>query len=304
MVKSKWILIAQCTLFLQVHEAIGQGCSDAGFCTINSFKPHTVDSTATKSSQLKFGGFYGIADNSINIFSNHLEYNQQLNKKFGFDVKLTTLLQNGNGLSAFGLSDILFNINYKAGEKTNFVLGAKIPLSKANSSHDNLPLPMDYQASLGTFDLIFGIGYEMKKIQWGFAFQQPLTQNRNKFIAEQYPVNSVLRSFQSTSNFKRKGDVLLRVSYPILIHPKFRFTPSILPIYHLGKDKFTDTSGREKYITGSEGLTLNANLYFDFELNPKNAIQLNIGFPTSVRKSRPDGLTRSFIANIEYRIKF
>jgi hypothetical protein len=163
---------------------------------------------------------------------------------------------------------------------------------------------MDYQSSLGTFDLIFGIGYEIKKIQFIAAIQQPLTQNDNLFIATNYPINSGLRTFQSTNKFKRSGDVLLRISYPITIDSKLKLTPSILPIYHLTNDKYTEDSNVQKEITGSQGLTLNANAFLDYEFNSKNIIQLNLGIPFIVRDTRPDGLTRSFIANIEYRIKF
>ena len=69
-------------------------------------------------------------------------------------------------------------------------------------------------------------------------------------------------------------------------------------------DKYTDELNVEKEILGSQGLTLNGNIYFDYEVDSKNALQLNLGAPFIVRDSRPDGLTRSFIANLEYRIKF
>ncbi len=282
----------------------GQGCSDAGFCTINSLKPNYTDSSKNVNNQFKIGAFYGKADNSISVYGSYLEYNRQLTKKFGIDVKLTTLAQNGNGISVFGLSDIFANANYMASEKLKFTLGAKIPLSKANKTSNNLPLPMDYQSSLGTFDLIFGIGYEIKKIQIVAAIQQPLTQNDNQFIAANYPIDSKLRAFQSTNKFERSGDVLLRVSYPINVNSKLKLTPSILPIYHLTNDKYTDEFNVKKEINGSQGLTLNGNVYLDYELDSKNIIQLSVGMPFIVRDARPDGLTRSFIANLEYRIKF
>jgi len=282
----------------------GQGCSDAGFCTINSFKPVNGDSINAVKNQIKIGVFFGKADNSISVFGNYLEYNKQLHKKFGIDVKLTTLAQNGNGLSVFGLSDIFLNANYLANEKLKITLGTKIPLSNAGRSLNNLQLPMDYQASLGTFDLIFGVGYQLKKLQIVAAIQQPLTQNDNQFFAGSYPEGSKLSTFQSTNKFKRSGDVLLRVSYPIALNSKLKLTPSILPIYHLANDKFTDEFNSEKEINGSQGLTLNGNVYFDYEINTNNYLQLNLGMPFVVRESRPDGLTRSIIANLEYRITF
>ena len=304
MTKSKLIFLTFSLLILLTNFSFGQGCSDAGFCTINSFKPNSSDSIKALNSQFKIGAFFGKADNSISVYGNYLEYNRQLNEKFGLDLKLTTLAQNGNNISVFGLSDVFVNANYKASEKLKITLGAKIPLSNANKSLENLPLPMDYQASLGTFDLIFGIGYEIKKIQLVAAIQQPLTQNDNQFIANDYPANSKLRAFQTTNKYKRSGDVLLRVSYPVSLNPKLKLTPSILPIYHLANDKYTDEFNVEKEIIGSQGLTLNGTVYLDYEINHRNILQLNIGMPFVVRDVRPDGLTRSFIANLEYRIKF
>ena len=94
------------------------------------------------------------------------------------------------------------------------------------------------------------------------------------------------------------------MSYPVSINSKLKLTPSILPIYHLTNDKYTDEFHIIKDIEGSQGLTLNGNIYLDFEINSKNIFQLNLGMPFIVRDARPDGLTRSFIANLEYRVKF
>jgi hypothetical protein len=304
MSKFKSILIVIALYTFSVNCSYGQGCSDAGFCTIESFKPSSSDSLDVLINQIKIGAFFGNADNSILVYGNSLEYSRQLNQQFGFDVKITSLAQNGNGISVIGFSDIFLNTNYKVGNKIKLTLGGKIPLSKANKRYNNLPLPMDYQTSLGTFDLVFGVGYEVKNIQLVLAIQQPLTQNDNQFMATDYPIDSKLRTFQPTNKFKRSGDVLLRASYPISMSSKFKLTPSILPIYHLRNDRYTNESNKIIEIDGSRGLTLNANLYLDYKINSKNVIQINMGMPFITRTSRPDGLTRHFIANLEYRIKF
>lgn len=304
MTKLKLIFLTFSLLNLLTNFSFGQGCSDAGFCTINSFKPDNGDSIKATNNQFKIGAFFGKADNSISVYGNYLEYNRQFNEKFGLDLKLTTLAQNGNDISVFGLSDVFVNANYKASEKLKITLATKIPLSNARKSLENIPLPMDYQASLGTFDLIFGISYKIKKIQLIAAIQQPLTQNDNQFIANNYPIESKLRAFQTTNKYKRSGDVLLRVSYPISLNSKIKLTPSILPIYHLTNDSYKDEFNVEKEIIGSQGMTLNGNFYLEYEINHKNILQLNVGMPFIVRDARPDGLTRSIIANLEYRIKF
>lgn len=296
------ITIALCVLCADY--SYSQGCSDAGLCTMNSFKPHSHDSTEGFDNQIKVGAFFGRADNSISVFGNYVEYNRRVSKKLGLDAKLTTTAQSGNGITVFGLSDIFLNANYSVSELFALTLGIKIPLSKAKGTHDNGPLPMDYQSSLGTFDLLFGFGYTYETVQLVAALQIPLTQNENNFLAGAYPIDSRMRAFQSTKNYQRSGDVLFRVSYPIIINSEFRITPSILPIYHLTNDKYTDEFYVEREISGSQGLTLNGNLYVDYEVGRESSIQLNVGIPFMVRDARPDGLTRSIAANVEYRIKF
>lgn len=282
----------------------GQGCSDAGFCTINSLKPHETDTIAERTNQIKTGISYGKADHSVYIIANYLEYNKLFTDKLGMDLKVTSIYQNGNDISSFGLSDIFLNASYAMSNYSTVTFGMKIPLSRADKMNQGLPLPMDYQNSLGTLDLILGLGFEIKKLQLVLAWQQPLVQNKNEFLADDYPVNSELSNFQSTNAFKRQGDIMLRVSYPFQIASKFRITPGVLPIYHLANDKYTDNGGLDREIKGSKGLTLNTNLYFDFDINHTNTIQLFLGMPLVVREIRPDGLTRSFLITFEYQIRF
>ena len=281
-----------------------QGCSDAGVCTIDSFKPHDHSEGHDLQNTFKVGLNFGAADYDISVFGTYLDYRREVTDRLSVDAKLTTLSQSGNDISTFGLSDIYVNGNYKVAKNASLTLGFKIPLSDANKKENGLALPMDYQSSLGTFDLVLGVGYSIKKLQLLAAIQQPLTQNNNEFLSNQYPSDSRLSEFQSTNQFKRSGDVLIRASYPLNLGKKLIFTPSLLPIYHLTNDKFTDIDGIEKEIDGSQGLTLNWNTYFDYYINEKHALQLSLGSPFIIRDARPDGLTRSFVANIEYRINF
>lgn len=303
MTKLKLIFLIFTIYLIESSDTTGQGCSDAGFCTINSFKPNGSNPTSLKN-QIKLGAFIGKADHSISVSGAYLEYNKQVNQKIGLDVKLTSISQSGNGISVFGLSDIFVNANYNASDKVKFSIGSKIPLSDGNKTQKNIPLPMDYQSSLGTFDLIIGIATTIKDVQIVAAIQQPLTQNKNGFLSLYYPLDSQLYNFQSTNQFERSGDILMRISYPILINPKFKLTPSLLPIYHLKNDQYTDETLIKREIVGSQGLTVNGNVYLDYDMNTKSSIQLNAGIPLKVRDARPDGLTRSAIISFEFRTKF
>ncbi|MEW6654566.1 MAG: hypothetical protein AB1394_14030, partial [Bacteroidota bacterium] len=61
MTKLNFFLMVTALYVLCTNISYGQGCSDAGFCTISSFKPNSTDSTEVLNNQLKIGAFYGNA---------------------------------------------------------------------------------------------------------------------------------------------------------------------------------------------------------------------------------------------------
>jgi hypothetical protein len=313
----KYILNALCFCALIIISRPflqAQGCSDAGFCTLSQFMPHTAQSDSTiqnnaqnttvitQQNQFKIGLAYGQADKQISTIATYIAYNKQWDK-LSIELKLSAIAQNGNDIKTFGISDLFVNASYPIYKQLNVSIGTKIPFSKADKQQNGLFLPMDYQASLGTFDLIAGISYTIKKWQFALALQQPLTQNNNQFNPTLYPNSSALSTFENTQQFYRSGDMLLRIAYPFQLK-QWTITPSILPIYHLKNDQYTNIAGNKMDIEGSKGITLNTNLYITYNINAKNALQLSIAAPAIVRKNRPDGLTRSLVANIEYRIFF
>lgn len=303
------VLLSYIYISLSEYSVImGQGCSDAGFCSISNFKaqvPNINDDTekAFKNS-FKAGLNYGWADHQIQISSPYIEYHRTFNKYFSAEAKMTTMLQSGKGITAFNVSDIYLNTHYSITNKLKMTLGFKIPLTNGNASKNGLSLPMDYQSSLGTFDLIFGLGYFIKNFHIAAAYQQPLTQNGNRFLTTLYPGNSPLRAFQNTNKFKRGADILLRLSYWMNLKKGFSITPGILPIFHISNDQFTDADKIQKSITGSRGLTLNGNIHMDYQWDKKQSLQLSIGAPFIIRTARPDGLTRKFVVSAEYILKF
>lgn len=297
-----FLLVQLCCVWF----AKGQGCSDAGFCTLNGFKPTTEDSADVEyKNHVAVGLSKGLADHEISILSAYVEYHRQVSEKVGVDAKLTGISQKGSSTTTIGISDLYLNTSYAFIKNTTALAGLKIPLQDGNAqSSENLSLPMDYQASLGTLDLILGLRYEIKKLAITAGLQQPLTQNNNHYLSQNYSIYSPFRGFQSTNHYNRSGDLLLRLTYPIKITKHFTVSPSALSIYHLREDRFTDANGTVQSISGSAGLTFNGTLYFDYAINARNNIELNMGKPFITRKVRPDGLTREYIITLEYKFKF
>jgi hypothetical protein len=283
-------------------ESTSQGCSDAGFCTLNSTKGIEPDSLLkAKSNSLKVGFSYGQADYDITILASYLEYSRKWSDHFSTDVKLTGISQRGIEHNSAGLSDIFITTNYQWWNGNTATLGFKLPLTDGNDKLNGSALPMDYQTSLGTVDLIAAYGFRIKKLSLVTAFQIPLTQNKNEFVP-----GSAFSAFPITNGFVRKPDALLRLSYPITLQKtNWIITPGVLPIFHLGEDayKINENDGDLK-ISGSSGLTLNLTGMVSYQTKTGNRFEINFGTPLVARKSRPDGLTRKFIATVEYKIRF
>ncbi|MGC4101827.1 hypothetical protein [Ferruginibacter sp.] len=279
-----------------------QGCSDAGFCSLK------YAGTSAHKNSIALGNISGVADGHTFVNSTYITYSMQLHKKLLWDTKLVANYASGKLGHNFNAGDVFTNISYKAWQNSTqqksitALAGLKIPLTKSNDKAGGQPLPMAYQASLGTYDLLLGGNVQINKWEFTNAWQIPLTrQNENTFIKE----NSSSGDFSSTNKFRRKSDVLLRAAYNIKrAGSKFSFKPNLLAVYHLSNDSYEDGNTNRQQLTGSKGLTLNANIIGKYFINRSNSIELSIAAPFVVRQIRPDGLTREFTAGIEYKISF
>lgn len=295
-------LFSSVVFVIAASRVCAQGCSDAGFCTVDALKSPDGDSTASdKSLQLKLGATVGKADRNITIVASYLEYNRQLNKHWGYDMKLTQLAQLTDSINTNGLGDLFLTGTYKTNVNIAFTTGVKLPFSDGNKQRNERSLPNDFQSSLGTIDFIGGISKEWRKFRFTVAVQQPLTQGKNRFSPELFDSLSVFSAFQSTKDFKRRGDVLARVNYAWSVSKHWKLTPGLLAIYHLGEDTYLDASNVRKPIVGSDGLTLNGMLFTQYSINKSHKLELSLGTPFVVRDSRPDGLTRSIVATLEWK---
>jgi hypothetical protein len=298
----KEIFICVNILIFSVQYSYTQGCSDAGFC---SLKYHVA---SLKKNELTLGSSVGVTDGATFINNSYLNYTRLLNKNLFWDTKVTANYASGSLANHFNIGDVFTNLSYnfwknkRNSASLSLLAGIKIPLSDANAKAGNNPLPMAYQASLGTVDLLTGVSYKVTKWQFSHALQIPLNkENKNSFLKEISGVND----FPSTNRFGRKADMLIRAAY-IIKKPasKISIHPAILAIWHLGEDEYEKMNGKREVLQGSNGLTLNANIIGRYTFPKQKSIELSLATPFVVRDIRPDGLTRKFTATVEYKIPF
>lgn len=280
-----------------------QGCSDAGICSAgNSF-----DNTEKVSkNMLETGGIYGAGESDVIYFSPYVTYTWNVNNKLSLSSKITYSVASGSFGQRGALGDAYLIGNYKWKAATtkqwSTLIGFKIPFNSSNLKINDYSIPMDYQASLGTLDLIAGVNLNYKKWDLNAGIQVPLFQNNKNSYFKEY---SGTDDFPSTNLFKRKPDALFRTTYTVKTSDKkFAFKPNILFLYHLGEDSFENIFSKRETIKDSDGLTINGNLIAAYAINTKKSIELSLAAPFVVRDVRPDGLTRKFTVGLIYKVSF
>jgi hypothetical protein len=301
-------LFAVIIIVLRIH---AQGCSDAGVCTLHSIKNNAEghESKNGKNNDLSIGFAYGKGERSTNNYTGYLEYTRTITKKTSVTGKLGYSFINGELANTSGLTDLFLSVNHtfdtKGKWQKSFVVGLKIPFDGADIVENGIHLPMPYQTSLGTTDLVLAINYNRKNFGATLAVQQPLKPiNENKFLPGDYSSQPLALKYWPSNQFSRKGDVVGRVSYNFKTGEKFSIRPSLLGIYHEANDTYIDNNKIRRAIFNSRGLTLNANVFVDYHLKNGSGFELSLGTPFVVRDQRPDGLTRSFVASLEYQFSF
>lgn len=299
-------MIKYCVLFailgnIYIANTYSQGCSDAGICTLPSFRPKIENDVNDNKHQFKIGTTLGIGELSVVAIDPFIGYSLLL-KRYSLETKFTYGLRSGNNIQVNDFGDVFLINNYAISERLSISAGVKFPIEHDEKNDSDAMLPMAYQSSLGTLDILTGINFKTSKYHLALALQQPITTlNENNYNAQTFAGDSLLQQFPDTRGFKRKGDILLRVSRSFRINEKLTFIPGIAPVYHIDEDEFRPNElGRYEDIEGSSGLTINTSFILVNQLKNGNMFSASLGFPLIVRQIRPDGLTRSFVLGVDY----
>lgn len=315
-------------LVFSITKSYGQGCSDAGFCTMGAMKPSQIYTKKInfklRSAEVSWGHAKTTLSPVIDAITADLTFG--INEKTSFQVKLPYYRVSGSLGETSGLSDISYSItrNVYSTEQfhINATIGGKIPTNKSDLDSDiksesfktpSLPagtsvdLPMYYQTSLGSYDLVAGASYISQKWMFATGIQIALTENENDFRWGQwggYPSQPYVNDYPLANNLKRGTDVMLRVERAFHFS-KWDIRVGMLPIYRITKDEIYDfnTDQRVK-VDKTTGLAMTALLNVAYHFNTNNSLSVLYGQKITDREINPDGLTRKFVTSVGYVIRF
>lgn len=242
---------------------------------------------------------YGIGEQRTSVNIAQLDVNIRITRQKLFaQIKIPYMFIRGKLTNTNGLSDITLGLSYIVFHKNSASLsltgGVKIPSDDANLSKVKIPLPMVYQTSLGSTDALLGLRYSYKKWDFTAGYQHSFNANKNEYL-KRSSEDSVYNSYFESNKIHRADDGIFRVNRNISIK-KITTSAGLLFIYHIADDEIETGFGERIKATGSKGLTLNLNFAGVIPVSKKIDLILIWANPVILRKSRPDGLTRSFVA--------
>lgn len=314
----KYLPFIYAFIFIVTTEGLAQGCSDAGFCTMGAMKP---DQSFNKKIEFKLRSmelsFYrGTTTLTPVIYVANADMTFGLNSKTFFQLKLPYQAVRGRLANTSGLGDIsvCFTRNIRSTERydINLSVGGKIPTNNSDKAINGRPLPMYYQTSLGTYDLITGISLITR--QWLFAtgIQIPLNKNNNQFTWsawDGHEEEAYANRYNQAKNLKRGTDVMIRIERNFRFS-RLNFSAGLLPIYRITKDEITrsgkDAGSPQTRIVhpDTKGLALSGIFTAGYNFDVRSGVKLLLGQKIVQRKFNPDGLTREFVSTLSYAYRF
>ena len=284
-------------ILLLNYEIIYSQCSDAGVCTMGSLQSgKEVDSL---SSNIILSQFIGLGEQETFHFTFQPEVNFKLFSKTELQIKIPYHFITGNLGAANGIGDISASISqliYKnQTSSAKITLGTKIPLTQPTQSKDNLPLPMAYQSTVGTNDIIIGVAFFFNKWAFNAGYQHSFNRSSNSFLRSAWKENENAQKYFESNHLQRSDDVMLRAERKFILSKNKKLFIGLLPIYHLQKDIITDENGNDIPLAQSDGITVNLTGSILFPLKNNYTLKISSGNPLFLtRHTRPDGLTRTF----------
>ncbi|MEM0941596.1 MAG: hypothetical protein AAGI25_17685 [Bacteroidota bacterium] len=298
----------------------GQGCSDAGFCTMGAMKPDQTYNKRidVKLRSLEINYYEGTSLLTAVIRAATIDFNVGINDLSSFQIKIPYQWAKGNLGENGGLSDISLSYTktLKTTEKWNIngTIGTKIPSGDANKTVDNeftdnqdAPIHMYYQNSLGSFDAIAGISAISRKWLFASGIQIALTENGNQFSWGEFPTYpdiEYLRRYEVGRDLKRGIDLMLRIERNWRF-TNFNFSVGALPIFRVTKDKgIPATETERRKIGGTTGMALSMLGSVGYQFDVNNSVKVIRGIKITDREVNPDGLTRDDVWSISYIYQF
>lgn len=285
---------------LIINVSFSQGCSDAGACSIESINFNESTSPQKSKLSLNLEQTFGLGEKFVFISQTTAGIQYKAFKSTIVELRVPFIFISGNLGNTSGVGDLILSVNQQilSHEKSrlNLIVASRLRSDYANKDFNNNPLPMAYQTSLGTYDLIVGSLYSIPKWDFYAAWQHSFGRNENEYLVtdNSLPDN---KQYYESYHLKRGDDIYLRGRRFFDLKNKNRILVNTLFIYRIQKDEIVKNDENIQ-LAGSDGLTINLAFTYSKKLKNYRKIDFSLAFPVVDKAYRADGLTRNVVLGL------
>ncbi|WP_027000385.1 hypothetical protein [Eisenibacter elegans] len=311
------LLLSIVCCFFAPTASFAQGCSDAGFCTMGALQPDQAPEQASlKLRELRILHSVSITVSGALVQSSNIDIQWTLGQHWQLQTKLTPYQQTvSEYFQTQGLADAFLTLTRQVVQSNQGQLlmsvGAKIPLNRATLTAPNgQVLPMRYQSSLGTYDVVAGASWLSRRWLVAVGYQQPLSTpaiayRREALLAAGISPEAAayIVRYPETVDYQRGSDVMLRIERNFR-SARWNGHLGLLNIYRLQPDRSRQASGELLPIVGTDGLVVNLLVGTGYQFSTRSGINFLIARQLYTRDRRADGLDRLWLANVGWYTRF
>lgn len=293
-------LILLISLLFFINTSFAQGCSDAGACAVESLNFDNTENNSHNHLTLNLEQSFGLGEKFVFISQTTAGIQYKLSKLSMLELRVPFIYTNGNLGNSLGVGDLLLSLNQRiiSNDKQilSAIIGSRIKTNDANKLFNNNPLPMAYQTSLGTYDIILGTYFRQAKWDFYFAYQHSFGRNKNSYLN---PINETDDSklYYESNKLKRGDDLYFRARRFFNLKNDNKIIVNSLFIYRVQQDEIFK-NGKDIKLEGSEGVTVNLAIAYSKKLKNNRKLQYTLAFPVIDKDYRSDGLTRNVVIGI------
>jgi len=293
-------LLLSLFFLLTINVLFCQGCSDAGACSIESINFDESSNQKKSDISLNLEQTTGLGEKFVFISQTTAGIQYKATKSTFVELRVPFIFTSGNLGHTSGVGDLILSVNQQVlntnSKKLNLILASRIKSNDANKYFDDKPLPMAYQTSLGTYDLILGSLFSIPKWDFYAAWQHSFGRNKNEYLVTDLTIPDNHQYYES-NQLKRGDDIYLRGRRFFDLKNTNRILVNTLFIYRIQRDEIVKND-ENILLEGSNGLTINLAFTYSKTLKNHRKIDLSLAFPIVDKDYRADGLTRNVVLGL------
>ncbi len=306
----KVYVIIAVALHVAIPRALAQGCSDSGFCTMGAIRPDQpyAERKKVKLHSVEVTQHLGATKYGDRIHASFVDATFTIGTKNTLQLRTPAyVVIEGNMPTVRGWGDIYLSITRQFVSTDQYQLsgmvGGKIYTTATRA--DNA-MPMYQQTTHGSNDVMAGVSLISKKWLVGIGYQRALNATRNAFQPENFvatEIEDVAKKYAPSVGLLRGDDLALRIERNFRM-ARWNFFAGTLLLYRLSADQTLTTGGAMQAVSGSQGLASNLVGGIGYQFNIHTGIRVLMAGKMTEREQNPDGLSRDFVIQVAYMVRF